>query len=63
LHVSFICWFRVLFFVFFIAEKLDGVGDKVSGDTTMVVPTLLGAFLNTSLRSGCFIDETFPGDK
>jgi len=47
LDVFFICWFRViraLFCVFlvFVTEKVDGIGDKRSGDTTMVdVPTLL----------------------
>jgi hypothetical protein len=37
-----------------------GVGDKGSGNTTMVdVQTLLEAFLNMSLRSDSFIDEAF----
>jgi hypothetical protein len=49
-----------VFSVVFIAEDVDGVGDKGSGDTTVVnVETLLDAFLNMSLRSACFIDEAF----
>jgi hypothetical protein len=44
----------------FIAEEVDGVGDRGSGDTTMVdVQILLEAFLNMPLRSACFIDEAF----
>jgi len=44
----------------FIAEEVDGVGDKKSGDTTAVhVQTLLKAFLNMSQRSTCFIDAAF----
>ena len=40
----------------FIAEEVDGVGDKESGDTTAVhVQTLLEAFLNMSQRSTCFM--------
>ena len=36
----------------FIAEEVDGVGDKGSGDTTVVdVQTVLEAFLNMSLKS------------
>jgi hypothetical protein len=36
----------------FIAEEVDGVGDKESGDTTAVhVQTLLEAFLNMFQRS------------
>jgi hypothetical protein len=43
----------------FIIEEVDGIGDKWSGDTTMVeVQTLLEAFLNMSVRSARFIDET-----
>jgi hypothetical protein len=46
------------FFGVFIAEEVDGVGDKGSRDTTMVdVQTFLEASLNMSLRSVCFIDE------
>jgi hypothetical protein len=42
----------------FIAEEVDGVGDKRSGCTTMVdVHTHLEAFLNKFLRSACFTDE------
>jgi hypothetical protein len=44
-------------------KKVDGVGDKGSGDTTMVnVQTLLEAFANMSLRSACFSDEVFSGN-
>jgi hypothetical protein len=36
----------------------------VLGDATLVdVQMLLEAFLNMSLRSACFIDETFSGKK
>jgi hypothetical protein len=43
-----------------IAEEVDGVGEKVSGDTTVVdIQTLLEAFLNMSLRYACYSDETF----
>jgi len=42
----------------FIPEELDRVGDKETGDTTMVdAQTLLGVFVNMSLRSACFTDE------
>jgi hypothetical protein len=44
-----------------IAKEVDGVGDKWSGNTTMVsVQALLDAFLNMSLKSTCFIDEILP---
>jgi hypothetical protein len=44
----------------FVAEEVDGVGDRGSGCTTMVyVQTCIEAFLNMSLRSACFIDEAF----
>ena len=39
----------------FIAEEVEGVGDKDSEDTTIIdIQTLLEAFLNMSLRSACF---------
>jgi hypothetical protein len=42
----------------FMAEEVDGVGEKVSGDATTVdVRTLLEALFNMSLRSACFIDD------
>jgi hypothetical protein len=42
----------------FIAEEVDGLGDKVSGDdTTFDVQTLSEAFLNTALTSACVTDE------
>lgn len=48
----------------FIAKKVDGVGDMGSGDTTTVeVQTLLGAFLNLSLRYANFTDEFFSDEK
>jgi hypothetical protein len=40
----------------FIAEEVDGVGDKGTGDTTVVdLQSVLEAFLNMSLKSACFI--------
>jgi len=63
--MSFICWFRVVrsssaFSGVFIAEDIDGVGDKRSGDTTAIdVDTHLEGFLNVSLKSACFTDEAF----
>jgi hypothetical protein len=42
----------------FIAEEVDGVGDKESGDTTTVgTQTILGTFLNMSLRFSCLNHE------
>jgi len=44
-----------LFSGVFIAEEMEGVGDKDSGGTTIIdTQTLLDAFLNTSPRSACF---------
>jgi hypothetical protein len=44
----------------FIAEKVDGAGNKGLGETTMVdVQTFLEAPLNMSQRSASFIDEAF----
>jgi len=44
----------------FIAEEVDGIGDKGSGDiVTFKVQALLEAFLNMSLRSTCFSDKAF----
>jgi hypothetical protein len=41
-----------------VAEEVDLLGDKGSGDTTMViVEALLESFLNISLRSACISDE------
>jgi hypothetical protein len=43
-----------------IAEKVAGVGDQRSGDTTTAhVQSLLDAFLNMPVRSACFIGEAF----
>jgi hypothetical protein len=48
----------------FVAEEVDVVGDKESGDTaTFDVPALLEAFLNMSLRSVSFVDDDFSGKK
>jgi hypothetical protein len=48
----------------FKTEEIDGIGDKGSGDTTMVdVQTLLEAFVNMSLRYACSIDEAFSCKK
>jgi hypothetical protein len=44
----------------FIAEDVDGVGDKGSGGITKVdVETLFEAILNMYLASACFTDEDF----
>ena len=44
----------------FIAEKVDGLGYKGSGETTVVdVQALLEAFFNLSQRFASFIDEAF----
>jgi len=61
MSISFICWFRVIFCVFwsFIAEVVDGVEDKGSGDTMFGVLTLLEAFLNMSLQFACITDNVF----
>jgi hypothetical protein len=48
----------------FIAKKVDRVGGKGSGDTTVVgVQTLLEAVLNMSPRSACFTDQAFSDKK
>jgi hypothetical protein len=48
-----------VFHGFFIAEKVDRVGEKRWEDTTMFdAQTLLKALI-MSLRSACFIDEAF----
>jgi hypothetical protein len=42
----------------FTADKVEGIGHKGLGNTTMVdVQTLLKALLTMTLRSACFIDE------
>ena len=47
-----------------VAEEVDGVGDKGSGNTAMVeMRTFLEAFLNIFLPSACFIDNFFFGTK
>jgi hypothetical protein len=64
-YLSFIRWFRAWgFFWFFlgvfIAEEVDGVGDKRSQDTTVEVQPLLAAFWKIFLKSGNFIDTPPP---
>jgi len=54
LDISFICWFRV-----FVAEEVDGTGDKGSEDTTVDIQMLLEVFLNLSLRCACLSGEAF----
>ena len=60
LHILFICRLRVIRVLFSVFWSLpswisDVIGDKGSGNTTMVdVQTLLQVFLNMSLRSACF---------
>jgi len=39
----------------------DRVGERGSGDTTMVYRRSLEAVLNMSLRYACFVDEAFSG--
>jgi len=47
-----------------IAEEVDIIGDKRSGDNTMIdVQILLEALSNWYLRSACFITEAFSGKK
>ena len=44
----------------FTAEKVDGLGDRGQGNTTLVdVQTLLEAFLDVSLRYACYVNEAF----
>jgi hypothetical protein len=51
---------HLLFSGVFVAEEVDGVGDKGSGDITLVdMATLLEASLNISLIFARFIDDTF----
>jgi len=43
-----------------IGEEVDRVGDKRSGDTTIVdLQIFLKALLNMSIISACFFDEVF----
>jgi hypothetical protein len=49
-----------VFYGVFIAEEVNGVQHKRSADTTTVdAQTLLGGFLNMSMTSACFINDTF----
>jgi hypothetical protein len=49
-----------VFFGVFIAEEVDGVGDKGSGDTPVAdAQALLEAFLNMSLQFVSFTDVAF----
>jgi hypothetical protein len=43
----------------FLAEKLDGAGDKGSGDTRAADVQIMEAILKISLRYSCHIDEDF----
>jgi hypothetical protein len=43
----------------FVAEEVDGIGEKGSGDTTVDVQTLLEAFLYMFPRYACLIGEAF----
>ena len=44
----------------FIAEEIDGAGDKGSGDSTLIdVESLMEAFLKMSLRCTFFVDKAF----
>jgi len=48
----------------FIAEEVDGIGNKRSGDNTIFdVQIFLEALLNWYLRSACFTNEAFSGKK
>jgi hypothetical protein len=47
----------------FIAEEVDGVGGKGSGDTMVDIQIYLKAFLNISMRYTCFIDKICSGKK
>jgi hypothetical protein len=43
----------------FAAEEMDGIGDKVSEDTTVDIQMLLEVLLNMSLRCACLIGKAF----
>jgi len=48
----------------FVAEEVEGVGYKASGDTTTVsVQTPMAAFLKMFLTSACFTDEAYFDSK
>jgi len=48
----------------FIDKEVDVIGEKRSGDNTMIdVQILLEALLNWYLRSACFTNEAFSGKK
>jgi hypothetical protein len=48
-----------MFYVVFIAEKVDSLGDRGSGYTMINVQTLLEAILDMSLRYFLYIYEAF----
>jgi hypothetical protein len=53
-----------LFSGVFLAEEVDGVGDKGPGETTTSnVETQLEGFVNISLRFACFNDNLFFWEK
>jgi len=44
----------------YLAEEVDGLGDKGSGNITIFdLQTLLEEFLSVSLRSACFVHGNF----
>jgi len=50
-------WSSFVFLETIIAEEVDSVGGRGSGDATMVdVPKLLETFFEYVLRSSCFVD-------
>ena len=65
LYISFLCWFRVILYVFCIAEEVDGLGDKGLEDnhSSCCTHSLGGLFKHTleiGLFHWCFF---FPGKK
>ena len=48
-----------MFLQVFTAEEVYGVADDVSGDNVRLLYTFLEDFLNMSIKSAPFSDETF----
>ena len=49
-----------MFFIIFIAEEIGGMGEKGSGDNTVIdVQIYSDVFLNMTPRSVCFNNEAF----
>jgi hypothetical protein len=69
LDISIICWFRVIRVLFylsgiFIVDKVDGVGDRGSGNTIAVhVQIPFESFWNMSLISAVSLRFFFYGKK